>query len=103
MGTGTPDAADGSRSVFVTSHLVLGDIPMMVTGLRLRADNPAEAVKIIEAGGTAVLPAGDYEGAADVLRRFGADEDHVQWQVYSLCHGSQSPDYADDPFPPPPS
>jgi hypothetical protein len=103
MGTGMPDPADASGSVFVTSHLVLGDIPMTVTGLRLRADTPAEAVKIIEAGGTAVLPAGDYEGAADVLRRFGADEDHVQWQVYSLCHAWHSPDDADDPFPPPPA
>lgn len=88
---------------FVTSHLCLGDIPLKVSGLRLRAEGPDDAVKIIEAGGTAVLPRGDYDAAAEVLRRFGATEDHIEWMLFGGFSGAvDAPILLDNVHPVPP-
>lgn len=88
------------KTRFITSHLVLSDgIPTTISGLRLRAETPTEAVKIIKAGGTAVLPADDFDGAAAVLRMFGADEEHIAWQVHAVPPPGSPPFDEDNPFP----
>lgn len=68
-------------STFVTSHLVVGDEPTKVSGHIVKVDTPEEAVSVIEAGGTAVLPGGSWDAAATVLRLFGASEEHVRFQI----------------------
>lgn len=70
-----------STSTFVTSHLVLGDVPTGISGHIVRVETAEEAVKVIENDGTAVLPAGDWDDAATVLRLFGADDAHVKQQI----------------------
>jgi hypothetical protein len=70
-----------STSTFVTSHLVLGDVPTGISGHIVRVESAEEAVQVIDNGGTAVLPAGDWDDAATVLRLFGADVEHVKRQI----------------------
>lgn len=77
---------------------MLGDIPDKVSGLRLRADSSGVAAKIIEAGGTAVLPAEDFDAAAQTLRLLGATEDHIRWQVYTSCRDLRLLPVQPDPF-----
>lgn len=68
-------------TIFVTSHLVLGDPPTTVGGHIVSVDTPDEAHLVIEAGGTAVLPSGAWDDAATVLRLFGASEEHIRFQI----------------------
>lgn len=89
-------------TTWITSTLCLGDVPTRVTGLRLRADTPRAAVRIIEAGGTAVMPRGDFDGAAEVLRLFGADPAWIAQSIASAKGEVALPDDPDDLFPPPP-
>lgn len=70
-------------TTFVTSHLVVGDMPTTVSGPVVPVQTPEEAVQVIEHGGTAVLPSGAWETAEDVLRLFGADDEHIRFQVGS--------------------
>lgn len=68
-------------SVFVTSHLVVGDPPTTVSGDIQQVQTAEEAVQVINDGGTAVLPEGAWDLAVKVLRSFGASEEHAQRQV----------------------
>lgn len=68
-------------STFVTSHLVLGDVPDSVSGPIIRVESAPEAVVVIEHGGTAVLPGGAWDDAATVLRLLGADDEHIRSQI----------------------
>lgn len=69
-------------SIFVTSHLVVGDVPTHLRSfVAVAVTSAEEAVKVIDRGGIAVLPAGDWEAAAQVLRLFGADEEHITRQI----------------------
>lgn len=68
-------------SVFVTSHLVVGEPPTKVSGDIQQVQTAEEAVSVIDSGGTAVLPEGAWDLAEEVLRSFGANEEHVKRQV----------------------
>lgn len=71
----------GVSTVFVTSHLVLGDVPTTVSGPTTVTTSAEGAVAAILAGATAVLPHGAWETAAQVLRLFGAPEAHISWTL----------------------
>lgn len=77
-----------SGSTFVTSHLVVGDMPTKISGDIQQVQTAEEAVSVIEHGGTAVLPEGAWKVAEDVLRSFGADEEHIKFQVGSAQNPS---------------
>lgn len=68
-------------SVFVTSHLVVGEPPTTVSGDIQQVQTAEQAVKVIADGGTAVLPEGAWDLAEQVLRLFGADDEHAVRQV----------------------
>lgn len=68
-------------STFVTSHLVLGDMPEDLSGPVVPVQTAEEAVHVIEQGGTAVLPADAESEAEQVLRTFGADEEHIHFMM----------------------
>lgn len=83
-------------SVFVTSHLVVGDMPTTISGQITPVQTPEEAVQVIEQGGTAVLPEGTWDLAEQVLVALGADEEHARRQVQQ----SHSPDGGEIPVAP---
>lgn len=89
----------GPTSVLVTSHLIVGDFPTGLTGPLLGAKSAREAATIIEAGGTAVLPAGDFEGAAEVLRLFGCSREEAAAQVAMSQGGVELPQDWESLFP----
>lgn len=57
---------------WLTPQLMLGRVPAGIARA-VRTTSPTTAVKAIEAGQTAVLPAGDWEGAKQVMGWIGMD------------------------------
>jgi hypothetical protein len=68
-------------TVFVTSHLLMGDQPENISGHVVPVDDADEAIQVLDSGGTALLPADSWDAAAEVLRHFGADSEHVDYQL----------------------
>src|SRR4051812_17858216 len=59
------DAEQRGRRWYVTRSLFLGDLPSLDGAAKV--DTPVEAVEHINSGGTAVLPAGAWDMADEVL------------------------------------
>lgn len=88
------------RCTFITSSLVLGPgFPRGISGPVLGASSPREAAVIIEAGGIAVLPADDFDGAAEVLRLFGCSQEQAAAQVAMSRGEVDLPDDWEELFP----
>jgi hypothetical protein len=68
-------------SIFVTTHLVLGDEPTSVSGHIVRCETAEEAHLVMLAGGTAVLPEGDFAAAEQTLRLNGASDEQIRLQM----------------------
>lgn len=84
-------------SAFVTTHLVVGDPPSKISGRTSQVQSTEQAIEVIERGGTAVLPDGAWDLAADVLRYFGADEEHIRFQVDTARDPSSGGEIPDAP------
>lgn len=69
-------------TIWITPSLYVGNPPPALAHLTTRVENAAEAVALIEAGGTTVLPRGAYGEAAQVLRTFGVAEDEIRRRPY---------------------
>jgi hypothetical protein len=63
-------------TVWVTPTLILGEVPTHLDDV-YRTENAAEALLLIRDGLTAVLPAGDWETAEQVLRVLNPYHDSV--------------------------
>ena len=77
------DASPMSR--FVTPSLYLGQPYLPGTQ---RCATWTEAVAVISTGGTAVLPEGDYEGAAKTLEALGCSRSVTRSRVHFAKHGT---------------
>lgn len=70
------------ETTWLTPMLLLGRVPAGI-GRAVRVSSPTQAIAAIEAGKTAVLPAGDWSGARNVMQWIGMTpaeiEDRVQF------------------------
>jgi hypothetical protein len=64
----------------VTPHLLVSDERSFLDGV-LYPETVDEAVSVMRSGGTAQLPAGAWDMAADVLRDFGCDEQYIAMRI----------------------
>lgn len=72
-----------SKSVWITSHLVVGGHAETVSGIREYVDTLDAALRALDRGTTAILPAGAFDLAKQVLLAAGRDEAGAEWQVRS--------------------
>ena len=75
-----------AETQWITPTLMLGRVPAGIARA-VRTTSPTTAVKAIEAGQTAVLPAGDWEGAKQVMRWIGMDEASIADRIQFASTG----------------
>lgn len=69
------------QTYYVTSHLLVGEMPRHLTGILTWADDVPQAVRGLRAGATVVLPAGQFDLARQVLLELGADPAFADFSI----------------------
>ena len=70
-----------TETYFITSHLLVGSMPQNLSGIFTWANSVPEAVRALRAGATAVLPAGSFDLARQVLLALDADPAFVDFSI----------------------
>ena len=74
------------ETFWITPTLFIGRVPAGIARAE-RVSSPVQAIAAIEAGKTAVLPAGDWDGARKTMQWLGMDEATIQDRIQFATTG----------------
>jgi hypothetical protein len=85
-----------ASTLWLTSHLCVGEPPPGITGL-VAVDDAEAAATVITSGGTALLPPGSLDDAKRAMALIGATDTQIERAVVFGTTGSLPPNDQDWP------